>query len=88
MKEEYKNFIEQFNDNSLFEKNSILDNELFGLKDYLSEEYLNNKYYVGKDKFLECKKELEKVLFKYRFLFNSYQNYEKKLKNEIKKLYN
>ena len=86
MKEKYIEFIKQFKENSLYEKNSIDDNELFGIKEFLSDDYLNNNFYLDKNIFIKCKNELEKVLFKYNFIFNSYKEYEKRLKSEIEKL--
>lgn len=86
MKEKYIEFIKQFKENSLYENNSIDDNELFGIKEFLSEEYLNNNFYLDKDIFIKCKNELEKILFKYNYIFNSYKEYENRLKNEIEKL--
>ena len=86
MKEKYIEFIKQFKENSLYEKNSIDDNELFGIKEFLNDDYLNNNFYLEKNAFLKCKNELEKVLFKYNFIFNSYKEYEERLKNEIEKL--
>lgn len=86
MKEKYIEFIKQFKENSLYENNSIDDNEIFGIKEFLSEEYLNNNFYLDKDIFIKCKNELEKILFKYNYIFNSYKEYENRLKNEIEKL--
>lgn len=86
MKEKYIEFIKQFKENSLYEKNSIDDNELFGIKEFLSDDYLNNNFYLDKNIFIKCKNELEKVLFKYNFIFNSYKEYEERLKSEIEKL--
>ena len=84
MKDTYLNFIEQFNNKSLFEKNSILEEPLFGLKDFLSTEYLNNNYYVDTNIFKEILKELEKINFKYLFLINQYKKYENDLNEQIK----
>ena len=70
MKEKYIEFIKQFKENSLYENNSIDDNELFGIKEFLSDDYLNNNFYLEKNIFIKCKNELEKVLFKYNFIFN------------------
>ena len=86
MKEKYIKFIEQFKENSLYENNSIDNNELFGIKEFLDKEYLNNNFYLDKNIFIKCKNELEKVLFKYNFILNFYKEYENKLKNEIEKL--
>ena len=86
MKEKYIEFIKQFKENSLYENNSIDNNELFGIKEFLSEDYLNNNFYLDKDIFIKCKNELEKILFKYSYIFNSYKEYENILKNEIEKL--
>lgn len=86
MKEKYIEFIKQFKENSLYENNSIDNNELFGIKEFLSEDYLNNNFYLDKDIFIKCKNELEKILFKYNYIFNSYKEYENRLKNEIEKL--
>lgn len=86
MKEQYIEFIKQFKENSLYENNSIDDNELFGIKEFLSEDYLNNNFYLDKDIFIKCKNELEKILFKYNYIFNFYKEYENRLKNEIEKL--
>ena len=86
MKEKYIEFIKQFKENSLYENKSIDNDELFGIKEFLSEEYLNNNFYLDKNIFIKCKNELEKVLFKYNFLLNFYKEYENRLKNEIEKL--
>lgn len=86
MKEKYIEFIKQFKENLLYENNSIDNNELFGIKEFLSEDYLNNNFYLDKDIFIKCKNELEKILFKYNYIFNSYKEYENRLKNEIEKL--
>lgn len=86
MKEKYIEFIKQFKENSLYENNSIDDNELFGIKEFLSDGYLNNNFYLEKNIFIKCKNELEKILFKYNFIFNFYKEYENRLKNEIEKL--
>ena len=51
----------------------IDDNELFGIKEFLSDDYLNNNFYLEKNIFIKCKNELEKVLFKYNFIFNFYK---------------
>ena len=48
MKEKYIEFIKQFKENSLYENNSIDNNELFGIKEFLSDDYLNNNFYLEK----------------------------------------
>ena len=70
MKEKYIEFIKQFKENSLYENNSIDDNELFGIKEFLSDDYLNNNFYLEKNMQIKCENELEKVLFKYNFILN------------------
>lgn len=56
---------------------------MFGLKDYLKEDYFKNSLKVDKQIFEEIREELKKTLFKYNYILDSYNRYNKNLEEEI-----
>jgi hypothetical protein len=56
---------------------------LFGLKDYLKEDYFKNSLKVDKHIFEEIREELKKTLFKYNYILDSYNRYNENLEEEI-----
>jgi len=56
---------------------------LFGLKDYLKEDYFKNSLKVDKHIFEEIREELKKTLFKYNYILDSYNRYNNNLEEEI-----
>jgi len=56
---------------------------LFGLKDYLKEDYFKNSLKIDKHIFEEIREELKKTLFKYNYILDSYNRYNDNLEEEI-----
>lgn len=56
---------------------------MFGLKDYLKEDYFKNSLKVDKHIFEEIREELKKTLFKYNYILDSYNRYNDNLEEEI-----
>ena len=56
---------------------------MFGLKDYLKEDYFKNSLKVDKHIFEEIREELKKTLFKYNYILDSYNRYNENLEEEI-----
>lgn len=56
---------------------------MFGLKDYLKEDYFKNSLKVDKHIFEEIREELKKTLFKYNYILDSYNRYNNNLEEEI-----
>ena len=56
---------------------------MFGLKDYLKEDYFKNSLKVDKQIFEEIREELKKTLFKYNYILDSYNRYNENLEEEI-----
>jgi len=56
---------------------------LFGLKDYLKEDYFKNSLKIDKQIFEEIREELKKTLFKYNYILDSYNRYNDNLEEEI-----
>lgn len=56
---------------------------MFGLKDYLKEDYFKNSLNVDKQIFEEIREELKKTLFKYNYILDSYNRYNNNLEEEI-----
>lgn len=56
---------------------------MFGLKDYLKEDYFKNSLKVDKQIFEEIREELKKTLFKYNYILNSYNRYNENIEEEI-----
>lgn len=76
----YKTFKKVFNsDNNYFESNSIDDNNLFGIKDFYSEDYLNNNYQIKVSTINKCISELEEILLKYKYVLGCLEDIEKNL---------
>ena len=81
----YNDFVKQFN-NKIYENESIENEELFGLKTFLSKEYFDNNLKIDKKVFEQIREELKKILFKYDFILNNYISLNEKLKKEIELL--
>lgn len=56
---------------------------MFGLKDYLKEDYFKNSLKIDKHIFEEIREELKKTLFKYNYILDSYNRYNDNLEEEI-----
>lgn len=56
---------------------------MFGLKDYLKEDYFKNSLKIDKQIFEEIREELKKTLFKYNYILDSYNRYNENLEEEI-----
>lgn len=56
---------------------------MFGLKDYLKEDYFKNSLKINKQIFEEIREELKKTLFKYNYILDSYNRYNENLEEEI-----
>lgn len=56
---------------------------MFGLKDYLKEDYFKNSLKVDKHIFEEIREELKKTLFKYNYILDSYNRHNDNLEEEI-----
>ena len=56
---------------------------MFGLKDYLKEDYFKNSLKVDKHIFEKIREELKKTLFKYNYILDSYNRYNDNLEEEI-----
>ena len=56
---------------------------MFGLKDYLKEDYFKNSLKIDKQIFEEIREELKKTLFKYNYILDSYNRYNNNLEEEI-----
>ena len=56
---------------------------MFGLKDYLKEDYFKNSLKIDKQIFEEIREELKKTLFKYNYILDSYNRYNDNLEEEI-----
>lgn len=83
----YKTFKKIFNSNdNYFESNSIDDNGLFGIKDFYSEDYLNNNYQLKVLTINKCIRELEETLLKYKYVLGCLEDVEKNLIIENQKL--
>lgn len=59
---------------------------MFGLKDYLKEDYFKNSLKIDKQIFEEIREELKKTLFKYNYILDSYNRYNDNLEEEINML--
>ena len=59
---------------------------MFGLKDYLKEDYFKNSLKIDKHIFEEIREELKKTLFKYNYILDSYNRYNDNLEEEINML--
>ena len=56
---------------------------MFGLKDYLKEDYFKNSLKIDKQIFEKIREELKKTLFKYNYILDSYNRYNENLEEEI-----
>ena len=85
-------FLEQYQNTfnpdkgDVFEKNSILDEPLFGLNEYYSPEYLASDYMVKVKHIGECQNELENTLQKFKFISSYLIQYKNALITESVKL--
>ena len=77
--EQYKH---SFKSNNIYENTSIGDNELFGLADYYTKEYLNNTYQLNIKLLNDFLKTLEDIDNKFKFIDSYLENYLKLLETE------
>lgn len=77
--EQYKH---SFKSNNIYENTSIGDNELFGLADYYTKEYLNNTYQINIKLLNDFLKILEDIDNKFKFIDSYLENYLKLLETE------
>lgn len=77
--EQYKH---SFKSNNIYENTSIGDNELFGLADYYTKEYLNNTYQINIKLLNDFLKTLEDIDNKFKFIDSYLENYLKLLETE------
>lgn len=77
--EQYKH---SFKSNNIYENTSIGNNELFGLTDYYTQEYLNNTYQINIKLLNDFLKTLEDIDNKFKFIDSYLENYLKLLETE------
>ncbi|CAL7871140.1 hypothetical protein FUSNEC_GEN_294_06105 [Fusobacterium necrophorum subsp. funduliforme] len=84
MIQEYKNLKKELdNSDSLYEKNSIANEPLFGLSEFYETEYISGRYNVKIKDILSCFQEMKNLVKKQKFLKSYLESYKEELKKQL-----